>query len=1054
MATQTATILVSDLAGSTALRAEVGEDRAEELRRLHDRALVDAAERNGGVVVKGLGDGVLVRFAGAAEALATAVAMQQAVDALGRRERLVLAIRVGVSAGDVTLEDGDCFGTPVVEASRLCSAAGDGEIFAADLVTLLARGRGGHELTPVGDLELKGLPDPVPVQRVGWEPVRAVADLRGAAPYVGREEERQVLRDAFERGGLVLVAGEPGIGKTRLVTEVCHDLEATVLLGGCHDGEVGAYAPFVEAFSDWLQGTPTAEVERVLGPEAPVVARLVPAVDAVLPGLPAPADLPPADAEARLVDALSRVLARLTDERPAVLVLDDLHWADAATVGLLRALARKAVALRLLMVGTYRDTDLDRRHPLAEALPLLRREVEPTRLALHGLPASAVRELLERLADHEVPEAFAELLTTQTDGNPFFLREMLIHLTDVGALRFEDGVWVAADDLAGAIPEGVREVVGRRLSQLPDEAQRLLGVGALFEVAFPLSVTAEVAGLAEDEALDAVDAALAAQVVQATEAFDHYAFTHALFRQTLVGELNPSRQVRLHRSIAEALEKQLRGEPTPAEAAVLSRHWHQSAALPGAERGVAAAVVVADDAVARYAHREAFDAYGVALELLPEGDERTAGLLQARAESGIATRAVLDEVLADVRRLVALVDEPADVAGELVVIAWGVDDRRAAWAIAALGRPHLDPARRDLAWVRLRQAELQELEYADPEHAGLPHDDEARRELQSVMEELDPELLVGIGFIPSSRAMGRRLLGFAPSLSASFMTQWFLNDLDEMVVSVEEALAGDEWAGNVSWIVVSQVILARVHAVQGRHEASDVALAEGLALLDRLHPDSNAAFQAFGAIALINMIRGERPQLLDYGELRRMVDNPDARWAMQAVVAANARAEAVVGDAERAMDLFDEALVGVRRAPGNAPNYPLIIGLLAGTLWVLDRTEHVDAIEENLRHKVLEPDLRYAEAIPPLSLAQLCALTGRDDEARQWVAAARAVVEEQGSVSLRLPIEEFEGEWALRRGDTAAVAAAVERMRAEATHPAMAPWLDRAAELEAQASAG
>src|SRR5215208_6931417 len=121
MATQTATILVSDLVGSTELRAALGEDRAEEVRRLHDRALIEVAERAGGIVVKGLGDGLLVQFAGAAEAVGVAVTMQQTIDTLGRRESLDLSIRVGVSSGDVTVEDGDCFGVPVVEASRLCS---------------------------------------------------------------------------------------------------------------------------------------------------------------------------------------------------------------------------------------------------------------------------------------------------------------------------------------------------------------------------------------------------------------------------------------------------------------------------------------------------------------------------------------------------------------------------------------------------------------------------------------------------------------------------------------------------------------------------------------------------------------------------------------------------------------------------------------------------------------------------------------------------------------------------------------------------------------------
>ncbi len=222
MATQTATILVSDLVGSTELRSQLGEERAEVVRRDHDRSLIDAAEANGGHVVKGLGDGVLVMFAGAAEAVAAGVAMQRAVDLHARNERLDLAIRVGISAGDVTLEDGDCFGTPVVEASRLCGVADGGHILVAEVVRVLARGRGGHEMTSVGDLELKGLTEAVPTFDVAWEPAAGAADLRTRSPYVGRARERELLAGRVtsardDVGGVVLVAGEPGIGKTRIV---------------------------------------------------------------------------------------------------------------------------------------------------------------------------------------------------------------------------------------------------------------------------------------------------------------------------------------------------------------------------------------------------------------------------------------------------------------------------------------------------------------------------------------------------------------------------------------------------------------------------------------------------------------------------------------------------------------------------------------------------------------------------------------------------------------------------------------------------------------------
>src|SRR4051794_10113591 len=555
MGTQTATILVTDLVGSTALRGEVGEDRAEALRRSHDRALVEAAQANGGTVVKGLGDGVLVMFAGAAEAVAAGIAMQRAVDLLARSERLPLMIRVGVSAGDVTLEEGDCFGTPVVEASRLCAAADGGHVLVAEVVRVLARGRGGHEMTSIGDLDLKGLPEPVPTFDVGWEPAAGAADLRTRTPYVGREREREVLAGRIAAacdgtGGLVLVAGEPGIGKTRLTNEVCAQFDGVVtLFGGCHDGDVVPYAPFAEAITTWVRHSPLDAVRAALGGDGAVIARLAPAIHEVLPDVGEPRPVP-ADAEtARLHDAIGQVITRLASESPVVLVVDDLHWADEATVGMLRALARVAARVRLVVVGTYRETDLDRRHPFAAALPLLQREVEPTRIALDGLDADDVRALLERLSGHDVPPEFAMLLASETDGNPFFLRETLLHLVDEGRLREVDGVWVAAPGDLG-IPAGVRDVIGRRLSRLSPDANKLLAAGALFEVAFPLAVVAAVTKIDEDDALDAIDEALDARIVAASGEFDHYAFTHALFRHTLVEEVNPSRPGRLHPSIA------------------------------------------------------------------------------------------------------------------------------------------------------------------------------------------------------------------------------------------------------------------------------------------------------------------------------------------------------------------------------------------------------------------------------------------------------------------------------------------------------------------------
>ena len=1071
MATQTATILVSDVVGSTDQRISLGEVRAEEVRRLHDRALADVAERAGGTVIKGLGDGLLVLYPGASQAVSSAVAMQQAVHALGRREKLDLAIRVGISSGDVTVEGGDCFGVPVIEASRLCAAAGTGEIFAADVVTVLVRGRGGFAIERLGPVVLKGLPDPVEVHRIGWEPLRGMADLRGPAPYVGREFERTTLRERFAvaaggAGGLVLIAGEPGIGKTRLITEVCRDIAAepgaTVLIGGCHDGEVRAFAPFVEAFTDWVRATPTSQVTTVLGHEAATIARLVPAIHDVMTEVHAPADVSADEAEARLNDAVGQVLGRMSEHLPVVLVLDDLHWADAATVGLLRVVARRATTARILVIGTYRDTDLDRRHPLAEALPLLRREVEPTRLALQGLPVTAVREMLEQLAEHDVPEAFAQMLASQTEGNPFFLREMLIHLTEAGVLRFEDGQWVADERIATAIPEGIREVIGQRLSQLSEATQRMLGIGALFEVAFPLPVAADVAGLEDDQGLDAIDEALLAQVVVATDVFDHYRFSHALFRQTLVGELNPSRQVRMHRSIAEALEKRLTGPPTAAQAPALAWHWQRSAALPGAERGVPALLVMAEDATARYAYREALDAFTVALELLLDGDERAGEIHLARALASMRIHAGTDAIVRDARPAADLIaaiegdDAAADAMADLIIESWRLDERGDAWALAAVGRGYLGSERRDRTWASIREAELQQAEFADQEHGGLMLDSPERRELQSVLESLPAHELDGLPIFQSSRTAMLEFIAKGASRNGKILAMWGLVDVEGLSPLLDEAVAEFEITGNLTALVVYNVIYARFLAVAGRHDESDQVLARGLADLPRIPATSNAAFQALAAISLIGVVRGVDATGINVEQLRELANSPGTRWASVAVVSSMAVTSARSGDVTSAMAHLDQAAVGIELAPGYAPNYVLIVGFCAQALWILDRTDHLEMIERNLLVKVLEPDIRYPEVVPQLAMAQLCALGGRIDEARRWAAEAHAVVVDQRTPPLAVQIHRFEAELELRlgaAGDPSQFRRAVDAGRVASMHESMAPWHDTFDRLDRDATA-
>ena len=402
---ETLTVLFTDLVGSTALRARIGEERSDALRYTHDGLLRDAITAAGGRVVKSTGDGVMATFPGAADAVGAAVAVQQAIDLHNRSdEGERFEVRIGLSVGDVTVEeDGDCFGLPVVEAQRLEAASTPGQILCASIVRALARGRGGHEFRTVGSLELKGLAEPLDVDEVIWEPVVDEVDRRPGLPpllatpnafdLAGRESELARLTDAWKQSGegpgqLVLLSGEPGIGKTRLVSELAATVVASggIVLAGRSDEDLTApYGPVVDALGWWTTATGPGvdlgewpgELVRLL----PDLAILVPALaDSVRPG-----DSPDATLLNQSIRSWLEATARVA---PVLLVLDDLHWADAATLVLVRSLFDRSPPERLLVVGTYRDTDLDRTHPLAGVLADLRRHEHVTRLPVSGLDES------------------------------------------------------------------------------------------------------------------------------------------------------------------------------------------------------------------------------------------------------------------------------------------------------------------------------------------------------------------------------------------------------------------------------------------------------------------------------------------------------------------------------------------------------------------------------------------------------------------------------------------------------------------------------------------
>ncbi len=572
------TIVFTDLVGSTELAASMDAANSDALRRRHFELLDDATRSSGGEVIKNLGDGVMAAFDSAAAAVTAAVAMQQAVYGENRRDGgPALAIRVGLSAGEATNDDGDWFGHPVVEAARLCAVAEGGQVLATDVVRALVGGRAGHEFRSLGERDLKGLPAPVVVCEVDWAPLPGAATelpapLAGHGnAFVGRVQDRAALAAAWERAAagdrqMLLIAGEPGIGKTRLISEVAaaaHRGGGTVLYGRCYEEALIPYQPFVEA----LAGAGHDLTGMVPDTESAGLPNFVGALDG------------PHNDRYLLFEAVVGVLAELADRAPLLLAIDDLHWADKPSLMLLQYLTRSAQRLPLLVLGAYRETDLARDHPLSDMLAELRSERAYTRMVLRGLDGDELADLVADRAGHDAPHEFVAALHAETEGNPFFTEEVLIHLTESGALYQRDGRWVsdarAIDELG--IPEGVREVIGRRLSRLTPSAERVLTTAAVIGREFSIRLVQQVCGLGTDETLDALEEAATRRLVAEVKGDpDRYSFTHALIRQTLYDETSTARRLRTHQQAGEALEV-LHADDLEPHLSALAFHFSQLA---------------------------------------------------------------------------------------------------------------------------------------------------------------------------------------------------------------------------------------------------------------------------------------------------------------------------------------------------------------------------------------------------------------------------------------------------------------------------------------------
>jgi len=836
----TVTVVFTDLVASTSLRQELGDDRADDIRREHDQIIRRATAEHGGTEVKALGDGFMLSFHAAAEAVAAAIAVQQGVEQFARRSAVPVAVRIGASAGDVVWEGADCFGTPVVEASRLCDFAAAKQIVVSDVVRLLAGSRGDHHFNPIGPVDLKGLSTSVGASEVAWE---APADERAPLPgalragehrrFVGRVAARDQLASAWKDAAagarrVALISGEPGVGKTRLAAEVAraaHTEGATVLYGRC-DEELGVpYQPFVEALRPYVSSCPPDELAEQAAPHGGDLGRLLPQLAERVPDLPDPLRADPETERFRLFEAITSFLTRIGAAHPVVLVVDDLHWAAKPTLLLLRHLATADASPTLLILGTYRETDLSRTHPLAEMLADLRRSDDVDRVALHGLDLAEVEEFVTTAAGHVLDDEgqrLVRLLYDETDGNPFFMGQVLQHLVESGAIVEHDGRWIPgkpADEIG--IPEGVREVVGRRLARLPASTNEVMAAAAVIGRDFDREVLTRVTDVDPEAVLDALEEAEQANLVTVIGGRGgRYSFVHAIVRSTLYEEIPTTRRLRLHRRIGETLE----ASDADRHLDELAYHFAEAAALGETDRAVDYGRRAALRAVGRLAYEEAAADFERALTTLDpasaEDRERRAELLVelGRVLWMFGERLPAGERLAEARTLALEVHRP-DLLAEAAITSGGVR----AWTEAG----------------RVSERLVQLLEEA---LAGLPSEDSSLRAM--AMARLAAELYFQTGsverrstLIAEALAMARRIgdgQTLAYVLGAAHWGMFMPGNARDREPIAREMLSHAKASGDRnqeaaahSWLFTDLVELGDVRAAAEQSEL-ELALAEEL----------------------------------------------------------------------------------------------------------------------------------------------------------------------------------------------------------------------------------
>ncbi len=624
-----AAIMFTDIVGYTALTQE-NEAAALSLLQEHASLLRPVFAANGGREVKMIGDSFFVEFSSTLSAVNCAVEIQRKlyernVSRQGRR----LELRIGIHVGDVVERGNDIFGDAVNIASRIEPLATPGSICVSQQVYDQVWNKVDHPLVGLGKRDLKNVQLPMEVYRVvlPWEKEAMGDESRRAVPLVDRVAELGQLRQAMERtslgeGGLTFVAGEAGVGKTRLVEELIESSKGknvTVMLGRCSRREGKTpYSPWIDQVREFVRASPPQLLFKVVGSYGAEVAKLVPEVTTMLGPVNSVSTGSPEQDRLRFIDGITQVVLRIANESPLLLVMDDMNWADGGSLDIMKSVARKAKENKVMLVGIYRDVEVEEDSDLFEFLYDVNREKLGSLVSLKGFGVEDTGKMLSALLNQaELDPEFRDLVYKKTEGNPFFIEELVRSLVEQGVVYRTARGWERKQVSEIEIPTGVRTVIKQRLSHLDPESQGVLAVASVtscFSKEFSFSLLQSVTGIDEDKLVDLMERILKTKLVKEAKVDGKpgFCFVDTRVRDALYDEISQLRRGRYHLKTAQILEKTY-GDELPEASGILAYHYLKASET---KKCLEYSIMAAHESARVYAYSDGISYLKMALEVL------------------------------------------------------------------------------------------------------------------------------------------------------------------------------------------------------------------------------------------------------------------------------------------------------------------------------------------------------------------------------------------------------------------------------------------------------